>query len=326
MNREELDKILDGRRIVVSVSGGKDSTACCLYLMEMGYEPDEFDRIFFDTGWEHPLLYEYVRQDLPDIVGPIESLYAEIELDEELVPVAEQFEKELGVPYSSMVRLVLRKGMFPSRQKRWCTDWLKVRVSQKYFHESDVPMVNVVGIRAEESKARALMTEWEFAPKWDLDVWRPLIDWSTQQVIDIHQRHGVRPCRLYLEQNADRVGCYPCIYSRKAEIRQMSDYTPERIDLIERLEEVVKGLAEKRYAAQGETFESLNMAHPGWFQTPKRTYKDDGSTSGECWPIRKVVSWSRTTRGGHMDQMELFTDPLGHQGCVRWGMCDTGTK
>ena len=34
MTKEELEKILDGRRMVVSVSGGKDSTAVCLHLMD----------------------------------------------------------------------------------------------------------------------------------------------------------------------------------------------------------------------------------------------------------------------------------------------------
>ena len=184
----------------------------------------------------------------------------------------------------------------------------------------------MIGIRAEESKARALMTEWEFAPRWGLDVWRPLIDWPVEKVIAIHQRHGVKPCRLYLEQNADRVGCYPCIYSRKAEIRDMSQHSPQRIDLIERLEAQVEKLARQRLAAKGETLESRGMGAPGWFQTPQRTKRQDGSSSGECWPISKVVKWSRTTRGGSMDQLELFTDPHGHQGCVRWGMCDTGTK
>tara|TARA_R110002060_G_scaffold253_1_gene553 strand:- start:40 stop:1035 length:996 start_codon:yes stop_codon:yes gene_type:complete len=324
--REDLERILNGRRLVVSVSGGKDSTACCLHLMELGYEPHEYDRIFFDTGWEHPYLYDYIREDLPNIVGPVDTLRAEVEIPEELEETAREFERELGVEYSSMVRLVLRKGTFPSRVRRFCTESLKVSPAKQYLRGVAGGVVNVVGIRAEESSARAMMTEWEFAPAFDCDTWRPLIDWPVEKVIAIHQRHGVKPCRLYLEQNADRVGCYPCIYSRKAEIRSMGMHSPERVDLIERLELVVKGLAEKRCAAKGETLETIGAGDPGWFQTPRRTKRDDGSTTGEPWPIREVVKWSRTSRGGHVDQLELFTDPVGHQGCVRWGMCDTGSE
>jgi 3'-phosphoadenosine 5'-phosphosulfate sulfotransferase (PAPS reductase)/FAD synthetase len=252
MTREELDKILDGRRLVVSVSGGKDSTACCLHLMELGYEPHEYDRIFFDTGWEHPYLYEYIREDLPQVVGPIETLRAEIKIPEELEETAQEFERELGVDYSSMIRLVLKKGMFPSRVRRYCTQSLKVYPAADYLKARADGVVSVVGIRAEESAARSIMTEWEFSPAFDCDTWRPLIDWPVEEVIAIHQRHGIRPCRLYLEQNAERVGCYPCIFARKAEIRSISDYTPGRIDVLERLEDVVTQMAIKRAEARGK--------------------------------------------------------------------------
>ena len=324
--REEMDDELGGRRLVVSVSGGKDSTACCLYLKELGYQAHEYDRIFFDTGWEHPFLYEYIRDDLPGIVGPVVTLRAEVEIPQELEGMARGFERDLGVAYSSMIRLILKKATFPSRVRRYCTEVLKVEPARSFFLGMDQGAVNVVGIRAEESRARAVMPEWEYSPALGCDTWRPLIDWTVAQVIEIHQRHNARPCRLYLEQGADRVGCYPCIFSRKAEIRSMGENSPDRVDLVEGLELAVKGLAERKFEKRGDTFEARGASPPGWFQTPRRTKKDDGSTTGEPWPIRDVVRWSRTTRGGHIDQLELFTDHAGHQGCVRWGMCDTGPE
>jgi tRNA(Ile)-lysidine synthase TilS/MesJ len=47
----ELLKRLAGRRVVVSVSGGKDSASMCLLLKELGIP---FEMVFMDTGWEHP--------------------------------------------------------------------------------------------------------------------------------------------------------------------------------------------------------------------------------------------------------------------------------
>jgi len=327
MTREDLDEKLDGRRLVVSVSGGKDSTACCLHLMELGYGPDDYDRIFFDTGWEHDFLYDYVENDLPAVVGPVTRLSAQIDLPDDVVAIAEKFEKMLGVDYSSMVRLCLKKGMFPSRVRRWCTQHLKVYPARDYLLEREGQVINVVGIRAQESAARSMMLEWEHSGTFKCDVWRPLIDWSEEDVIGIHQRHGVRPCRLYLEQGSTRVGCYPCIFARKAELRAMSDYTPERLEVLGELEKVVMGMAATRYAAKGETFESLGYQPPTWFQNPiSRTDPKTGKRAGDTWPIGKVIKWARTTRGGSMDQIELFTDPTGHQGCVRWGMCDTGSE
>lgn len=45
---------------------------------------------------------------------------------------------------------------------------------------------------------------------------------------------------------------------------------------------------------------------------------------GSCWPIDRVVEWSRSAgRGPLMSQDEfLFAAQL--DGCMRWGLCDTG--
>ena len=301
MTRTELDDVLAGRRLVVSVSGGKDSTACCLHLMDLGYGPEDYDRIFFDTGWEHEFLYEYVENDLPAVVGPITRLAAEVDLADDLVPIAEKFEVKLGVPYSSMVRLCLKKKVFPSRVLRFCTQNLKVYPARDYLLEREGEVVSVVGIRAQESPSRAMMLEWEYSGTFKCDVWRPLIDWSEEDVIAIHQRQGVRPCRLYLEQGSTRVGCYPCIFARKSEIKALSDYTPSRIAVLAELESVMEGIA---------------SGTPTWF------HRGD---NGQASPISEVIAWAGTSRGGSVDQLELFTDPTGHQGCVRWGMCDTGS-
>ena len=47
---DELKQRIGDRVLVVSVSGGKDSTATCLYLQELGLS---YEATFFDTGWEH---------------------------------------------------------------------------------------------------------------------------------------------------------------------------------------------------------------------------------------------------------------------------------
>jgi len=48
--RLAIDRIA-GRPVLVSVSGGKDSTAAALFLKEMGIP---FQAVHCDTGWEHP--------------------------------------------------------------------------------------------------------------------------------------------------------------------------------------------------------------------------------------------------------------------------------
>lgn len=284
---DELRAKLAGRRIVASVSGGKDSAALSLWLTEQGIE---HDRVFCDTGWEHEATYEYLRGPLQDKLGPIQWLK----------------------PPRGMEELILKKGMFPSRVRRFCTQELKVFPIKRHLDalmESGMDVVNAVGIRAAESESRSKMPEWEWQDGFDCEVWRPLIRWSEQDIIDIHTRHDLRPNPLYL-RGAARVGCWPCIYARKEELRFIADTDPARIDRIRELERKVTEAAYARAETKGQELKGP----PAFFQAKT-------GTGGETWPIDKVVEWSRTARGGR--QFELFAAEPREQGCVRWGLCET---
>lgn len=282
---------LEGKLVIASVSGGKDSAAMSLWLTANGIE---HRRVFMDTGWEHPKTYEYLRDVLPKHIGPIEWI----------------------TPLLQMEDLIRKKGMFPSRQKRFCTQQLKVFPFQRYLESLDEDVVNVVGIRAAESAARASMVPWEHDPTFDAFVWRPLLSWKEDDVIEQHRKAGLPPNPLYLI-GASRVGCWPCIYARKSEIRMVADLDPERIDRIRALEEEVTTAAAARAAAKGEA-----LRHPpAFFQSRTGSRLEDGALvhNGYCVPIDDVVEWSKTSRGGK--QFEMFADPA--DGCMRWGMCDT---
>lgn len=324
------------RATVLSCSGGKDSTAAGLHLIEQGIT---FEAIFCDTGWEAPETYRYLREVLPSVLGPIRWLRAEVKWPERLklhalrasgapaneieaaelvegarvAALCEEWAREmegmLGVEYSAFVRLALRKGVMPARTLRWCTQELKALPAKNHLAMLDDPL-NVVGIRHEESAARAAMPEREYDGAMDCDVWRPLIHWTLDDVIAIHARHGLTPNPLYLG-TAVRVGCYPCIFSRKEEIRFIP---PERVAVIRVLEERVKQASEMRIARKGE---DINRLPPTFFQADEAL--DDGSYH---WPIDSVMEWARTARGGR--QVELFASKARDAGCMRWGLCDLG--
>lgn len=279
---------LAGHRVVASVSGGKDSAAMSLHLRELGVE---HDRVFIDTGWEHPKTYDYLHGELTRVLGPI------IEIRGDLL----------------MPDLIRKKGMFPARTRRFCTEELKIKPMQRYLAALDYDVVNAVGIRRAESKARSQMAEREWSEGFDCETWRPLVDWTEEQVIAIHTRHGLRPNPLYLE-GASRVGCWPCIFSRKAELRRVADTDPARIDLIRSLEQETAAAVAARAAAKGEPVRNP----PGFFQAPLR----NSAGARPCMPIDQVVAWSRTSRGGK--ELELFAPGVGDEGCMRWGLCDTG--
>ena len=299
---------LDSHQVIASVSGGKDSAAVCLYLKDHGIP---YDAVFMDTGWEHADTYAYLRGELTEYVGPIRWLRAEVDLPPAKETMAQELEAMLG-HYSAMVRLCLKKGMFPSRMTRWCTEATKLMPAQRWADSLDADTINVVGIRSDESAARAAMPEWEWIDKRDSWTWRPILAWTLDDVIAIHARHGLRPNPLYL-RGASRVGCWPCIFARKAEIRFIAETDPTRIEVLRLLETYVETCQRGHIAARGEAHDGRL---PSWFQP------EQANALGWFWPIDRVVEWSRTARGGK--QVELFASTDRDAGCMRWGLCDTG--
>ena len=297
--------------LFASVSGGKDSTAMCLHMRELGLP---YRAVFADTGWEHADTYRHLREVLEDTIGPIAWVRAEVPLEGDRLAMAEELEEMLG-HYSAMVRWVLKKAVMPARMLRWCTPETKVHPIDAFMSSATTgEIVSAQGIRAGESRARAKLTEWEFAEDRDLWTWRPLIAWSEADVIATHHRHGLMPNPLYL-RGAERVGCWPCIFARKSEIKLIADTDPVRIDVIRKLEAYTAQLSRERIHSRGD----IQTGHdPSWFQAAYRFESADGRT-GYHYPIDEVVLWSRTARGGR--QFELFA-PLTEPGCVRWGLCE----
>lgn len=311
-----LAEHLKGRLVIASISGGKDSASLSLWLTEQGIE---HRRVFMDTGWEHRATYEYLRGPLTAAIGPIEEISG-----------AKQMED-----------LVLAKGTLPSRVRRFCTQELKAFPMVRFLGDlmdGGAEVVNAVGIRRGESAARSNVAEWEFSHDFDTWVWRPLADWSEQQVIDIHHRHGLRPNPLYL-LGASRVGCWPCIFARKAEIELIADIDPERIERIRKLERAVAVAAEARYerdrakwaVAPDPEPEAGSEKHERWekkrdrlarpFQAPAWFQSSSEGDGFPMMPIDEAVAWSRTSHGGR--QFDMFAPNPRDAGCLRWGMCDT---
>jgi 3'-phosphoadenosine 5'-phosphosulfate sulfotransferase (PAPS reductase)/FAD synthetase len=305
MNLTDEDRgKLDGKTIVASVSGGKDSAAMSLWLTEHGLE---HRRVWANTQWEAQVTEDYIRGPLTAKLGPIDEVAGPRGFEE----------------------LAIHKGMFPSRLKRFCTTELKVKPIQRYMAAIDDDLVNAVGIRADESAARAKMTRWEWNESFDCWVWRPMLEWTMDDVVAIHKRHGLLPNPLYL-QGASRVGCWPCINARKSEITLVAETDPARVDRIRALEQRVGdeayARAERRADEGKEPFVFRNR--PTMFHSHGRQMPNAGNDDKSTWvpdvPIDDIVKWARTSRGGRQYQLDLGDKD--DDGCMRWGLCESAEE
>lgn len=284
---------------IISISGGKDSTA--MWLLALERETENLEVIFADVGHEHPKTYEYieylekrlgkVRRVKPDFTEQIErkrkvvqTKWREEGVPENIIDDALEVLKPTGIPF---LDLCLWKGRFPSTMARFCTQELKVRpiFEQVYMplFEQNKHVVSWQGIRAEESRRRAKMTEREETPE-GFEIYRPILKWSVYDVFNMHEKYGIEPNPLYKE-GMNRVGCMPCINSNKEEIYEIARRYPEEIERVKEWEEIVSKASKQGSAT--------------FFTSDERGHGID-----------EIVEWSRTTRGGRVYDLTKLLEPV----------------
>ena len=242
---------------IVSVSGGKDSTALYLLALERG---KPFSAVFADTGHEAAQTYEYIRT-LPERTGGPAIRTVKADYTERLRKRREKLPelwRKKGVPQEYIDRAIpllqptgipfvdasLWNGIFPAPKQRYCTRELKQEPIEEQVYrpilERGEHLVSWQGIRAEESIVRADMkARQHLSGKYgNYHVLRPLLHWKLDDVLAMHGKHGIKANPLYAE-GFSRVGCFPCIYAQKSEIALLARKYPEVIDRMERWEQLL---------------------------------------------------------------------------------------
>jgi 3'-phosphoadenosine 5'-phosphosulfate sulfotransferase (PAPS reductase)/FAD synthetase len=294
MNDDDLRTRIGDRVVVASVSGGKDSGAMSLYLTELGIE---HIRVFADTGWEHRMTYDYIRGPLTRALGPI---------------------VEVSGPHTFQ-SLVRHKRIFPDRTKRFCTVELKVKPILNFIEgvrDKCGDVVNAIGVRREESKARSEVPEWEDSKQLSVEVWRPLCAWSEADVYDIHARHGL-PLNPIYDMGAKRVGCWPCIHASQSEIVMVDNHDAARIEELDALETEVTEDARNRAEANGEELDWIRSM----FSIRESKKKPDAKTGvprrhHRPLQIRDAVTWARAGLARKAPEEPATS-------CGEWGFCES---
>lgn len=275
----------------VGVSGGKDSAAVLLYMVHRSGIPlSKIVASFCDITNDHEWTIAHV-QLLSEKVHPIETVY----------PDWGDLVTEREGERLTYFDLALHKHRFPGTKTRFCTEFLKIYATQRRIRQLRLMGKNVIavsGVRADESDDRKNLPAWDFSGNLLCWQWRPLIAWTLKDVLDIHREHGIPLNPLYAI-GAQRVGCWPCIMSRKAEIRTIALQFPERIDQIRKMEQEFV----TRYGRYSSFFPTKTV--PPRFRSIPYTCKD-GRKEMVC-SIDDVVRWSMTghrAKGHYTDHEE----------------------
>ena len=198
-----MSSLLPGQpepRHVVTLSGGKDSTALALYLRERN--PDTpYEYVFCDTHKELPETYEYLDR-------------IEARLDRPIIRLASKH-GERGFDHY----LKLYGGFLPSPSARWCTRQLKIEPFER--HVGDDPTLLYVGIRADENRGGYIST------KPNIRAVFPFREdgLGKTDVMRILEQSGVGLPNYY--EWRSRSGCYFCFFQRRGEWVRLKDQHPD---------------------------------------------------------------------------------------------------
>lgn len=213
---------------VVSFSGGKDSTAMLLMLLERG-EPIA-DIVFFDGGWEFPQMHEHLEQVEHLIGRKITRLRPRL-------PVGVVTEK---TPFDWMFSEypIVKRGTdqvhrigryWPSPNIRWCTgrkqEALRAHLrALTHRHGFDLPLRQCVGFAADELERLDGPTKKDSA----YHVQRyPLIEWG------VTEADALQYCKNYgftwggLYHYFKRVSCFCCPLQGLDELRKLRCFFPD---------------------------------------------------------------------------------------------------
>lgn len=262
--------------IIVAFSGGKDSLACVLRLLDLGARRSQIELWHHDVDGgdgEHfmdwPVTRAYCRAVARELQLPIYFSWREGGFLREMLrdgtPTAPvTFETGPRARTGPRPRTTVggkgpagRRRKFPQVSAdlsvRWCSAYLKIDVAARALANDprfrEGRFLFVTGERREESAARARYAEVEAHRAQNrrrrVTQWRAVIDMSEREVWDLIQKHGVRPHPAY-ELGFGRVSCVACIFGGADQWAAVRELLPETFERIARLEEEFGATIQRR--------------------------------------------------------------------------------
>lgn len=204
---------------VVSFSGGKDSTAMLLKMIEEKIPVDCV--LFCDTGLEFPAMYEHI-----DKVGRETGIHiTRVKSEKSFEHI--MFEKQINRKPDSKIAIQYgrdRKGYgWPGPRMRWCTKNLKDEPRARFFNafKDSYEIREYVGIAADEQYRL------ERKCNQKANHVHPLVEWGMTEAdcLDYCYQKGYDWGGLY--EYFKRVSCWCCPLQSLEELRNLRGHFPE---------------------------------------------------------------------------------------------------
>lgn len=232
--------------IIVPVSGGKDSQVTLSLAIKKAKETKQrIVCVHQNTGFDHPSTYEQLSE--------MEKFY----------DVLIQHTK--SDKYDGMFGFLEHAKYFPNSSARGCTERLKQEPFARWLLKNGFSSSNSeiwFGMRADESAARSdkygsigeedifLLRDVSsfYGQSWrkpigQIRCFLPIVSWTTKEVFDYIDEEKA-PINSLCSKGHNRVGCYPCLLSRKQEWENAGKDKTGKVHIQKMIELEDKWLAE----------------------------------------------------------------------------------
>lgn len=195
---------------IISLSGGKDSTAMLHMMLERGEKIHSV--IFFDTGWEFPEMYDHI--DLVERKTGLKVWRLQSRLPFEYW----MFHRPIVARKGPMKGKVHRIGNgWPSPSRRWCT---RQKVDALDYFCKPVPNpVQCVGYAADETHRQ--MDNSKFTKRY------PLIEYGVTEAEALQYCYDLGYHWGGLYEHFDRVSCFCCPLQSIGDLRSLRREFPK---------------------------------------------------------------------------------------------------